>query len=131
MSPKGVIYCGGPMRGLPLHNFPAFERASAYLRDLGWEVISPAEHDLEQGFDPAQSVEEQGFDTTEALRWDIEQIVTRCNAVYMLERWEDSRGATLEHTLARALGIQVLYQSPKDTDRYVYGWSSAIPKGAV
>ncbi len=39
------VYLAGPMRGLPLFNFPAFADAAAKLRAQGYDVFSPAERD--------------------------------------------------------------------------------------
>lgn len=45
-SPLPVVYISGPMRDLPLRNFPAFDKATYSLRKTGkWFVISPAEID--------------------------------------------------------------------------------------
>ncbi|HEY6019771.1 MAG TPA: DUF4406 domain-containing protein, partial [Candidatus Paceibacterota bacterium] len=46
-------YIAGPMRGLPLFNFPCFHHAADTLRILGFEVWSPAEKDEQSGFNPA------------------------------------------------------------------------------
>ena len=48
------------MRNLPRYNFDAFDAAAYALRQDGWTVQSPAEHDRSMGFDPAGSLE--GFD---------------------------------------------------------------------
>lgn len=101
------IYLAGPMRGLPLYNFPAFESHAAALRASGHEVFSPAERDIALGFDPSRSIEEQGFDLTMAWRWNLEAILA-CEAIALMPGHEQSQGATLERLNAEALGLQVL-----------------------
>ena len=53
--PQNSIYLIGPMRGIPLYNFPAFDDAADRWRKHGWTVISPAELDREAGFDERTS----------------------------------------------------------------------------
>ena len=45
-------------------------------RERGYDVVSPAEHDLQMGFNPEIATDEQGFDVQAALRWDIEQLLS-------------------------------------------------------
>jgi hypothetical protein len=33
-----------------------------------------------------------------------------CEVVYMLQGWEQSRGASIEHNLAKELGLKIIYQ---------------------
>lgn len=113
------IYCAGPMRGIPMFNFPAFNEVSTLLRAQGWDVRSPAEHDINTGFNPDVPLEEQTFDVSEAFRWDIEQLLA-VDAVYFIDGWEGSQGATTEHAIAVSLGLQRLYQTPRDDEKYEY-----------
>lgn len=101
------VYLAGPMRGYPLYNFPAFHEAAAILRANGFEVVSPAEKDLDDGFDPTRTTQEQGFDLKAALRWDMEQVLA-VDAVVALPGWEESLGAIAEVHLALAAGTRVV-----------------------
>jgi hypothetical protein len=101
------IYLAGPMRGRVGFNFPTFAAAAAELRAFGYKVVSPAEHDLELGFDPDQPLEVQGFDLKAALAWDLEQVLT-VDAVVVLPGWSHSAGALAEVATARAVGTPVL-----------------------
>jgi hypothetical protein len=100
------VYLAGPMRGRPSYNFPAFEAATEALRELGYEVISPAEHDLEEGFDPDLTLEAQDFDLREALTWDLVQLL-QSEGVVVLPGWGHSAGALAEVAVARAAGVPV------------------------
>jgi len=40
---------------------------------------------------------------------DLHELLN-CDAIYMLKGWEDSKGAKIEHNLAKGLGIKVFYQ---------------------
>ena len=101
-----ICYLGGPMRGLPLYNFPAFKEAAIDLRKRGWEVLSPAEHDEANGFNPAIDTEES-FDLQAAMRWDIESVI-KSDTVILLPGWRTSSGVAIEISVARAVGIPVL-----------------------
>ena len=108
------IYVAGPMRGYELYNFPSFDRAASRLRYLGWDVYSPADHDRELGIDPTlpldQQPESSRWEMKQAFRWDATTIV-HCSAIFMLERWEESQGATIEHGIADMCGLRILYET--------------------
>ena len=125
------VYVAGPMRGHKLFNFPAFDKASAALRAQGWEVFSPAEHDRSSGFDPSiEDMNAQHFDVTEAFRWDI-QTLLHVDAVYFLRGWEASQGANTEHTVALSLGLQRIYEDPRDEQTYYYLPHIAFRRSAI
>jgi hypothetical protein len=95
------------MRGHYYYNFPAFLDAAEKLRVAGYTVLSPAEHDLQEGFDPGRPMEEQGFDLREALRWDVAAVL-RSDLLVFLPGWALSKGATAEYYVARAADIPTL-----------------------
>ena len=97
------IYIAGPMRGIPLFNFPAFDAAAASLRSMGWEPVNPADLDRQHGFNPATDSVTPEF-LLEAMRRDLDAI-TRVDAVALLPGWENSRGALAEIAVARWRGI--------------------------
>ena len=43
------------------------------------------------------------------MKEDI-QCLMSCAAIYMLKNWRTSKGATIEHDLAKSLGMPVFYQ---------------------
>lgn len=91
------IYIAGPMTGHPDLNFPAFHREAAYYRSQGVEVVNPAEINS----DPFAGWHD-------CMRADIRELVT-CDAIAMLPGWEKSKGANLEHHIARQLDLTVIY----------------------
>lgn len=99
------IYVAGPCTGYPDLNFPAFDAETARLRALGYEVSNPAE--INAGAMPALP-EDQIKHWRLCMRLDIPQLCT-CDAIVMLPGWEKSKGATLEHHIATALGMPVLH----------------------
>lgn len=103
-------YIAGPMRGCFLLNFPTFAEATKKLRDMGVEVISPAEEDLKEGFDPASP---QDFPLEKYEGWmkrDLAHLRT-CDTICLLPGWEQSPGAKRELQAALTMGLEViLYQ---------------------
>jgi len=108
------IYLGGPMRGLPSFNFPAFDFAAHKLRDQGHHVFSPAERDREihgnklednAAGDEKQAEKTVGFSLRAALAADTDWIANHADAIALLPGWEKSSGAQAELALAKALGL--------------------------
>lgn len=93
------IYLAGPMTGLPDLNFPAFHAEAARLRALGFDVVNPAEVNV----DP-----ELGW--ISCMKKDIPELLS-CNGVALLDGWESSRGARLERHIAEQLDMSVRLSS--------------------
>lgn len=113
--PKKRCYVAGPMRGYPNLNFPEFDRVSGMLRSQGWYVISPADHDRSLGFDPGDNREYTEQVYNELMRWDIGQVLS-ADAIYMMRNWQSSEGATVEFTVAKAIGITIMYEEDTSND---------------
>ena len=102
------LYLAGPMSGIPRWNFDAFLEAAALLRAAGYEVVSPAEIELEAGFDPDAPVTDYTpADYAAAMRRDI-QLILDVDGVALLPGWSSSRGAKVEAAVASAVGIPAL-----------------------
>ena len=107
------IYIAGPMSGIPDHNKPAFIKAEADLVALyheeEYEIFNPINHE-------ASLMVQEGLvrDTQEAYRMcmaiDCEYICTHATMIYMMKGWEHSKGAMAEWTLAKCLGLRIVYE---------------------
>jgi len=95
MTPT-TIYLAGPMTGYPEWNHPEFNRVARELRLQGHRVLNPAEN----GADESK--------TWEAYMALAVNMLSRSKAVAFLKGWERSRGAKVEHGLARTLGLPCL-----------------------
>ncbi|MNQ97696.1 Nucleoside 2-deoxyribosyltransferase [compost metagenome] len=89
-------YLAGPMTGHPDLNFPLFLAEAKRLRSAGYEVVNPAEINV----DPSKGWKE-------CMRADIAELV-KCDAIAMMPGWQQSRGASLEHHIATQLGLIVI-----------------------
>ena len=98
------IYLAGPMTGLPEFNFPAFQAAAADLRERGLEVFSPAEKDLEDGFDPKK---DKAAPLARYMQDDL-AAVCASDGVVCLPGWQSSKGVRLETMVAHYLDIPVV-----------------------
>lgn len=120
LLPGDRVYIAGPMRGIEYFNFPAFDAARDRLRKFGLNAISPADMDRAIGFDPNQIANPEGYDwrdlnkvgfnLRDALDRDVAAL-KECDAIYLLDGWEGSKGAQAEKAVAEWLGLKVVYQS--------------------
>ena len=99
------VYISGPISGATAYR-QSFEKAVEYLRHLGNEVVDPTT------IDPPSHLG-KGDITFES--WDYYmregiKLLMGCDKIYMLEGWEDSEGARLEHMIAKQLRMPTLYE---------------------
>jgi hypothetical protein len=104
-----TIYIAGPMRGKPRFNFDSFAGAAQSLRHHGWEVLSPAEADIDNGFDPDNPGEITAERYESWMRRDFDMI-KRSDSIFLLRGWQESEGARRELAFALALGLSILLQ---------------------
>lgn len=111
------VYIAGPMQGKPQYNYPAFDRARDYFLSLGWEVISPADMNRKDGFDPTQQdlimgedylfPHEVPFCVKHPIRYAKEdfirlalirdkEIIVTCDYICLLPDWQESDGVKIE-----------------------------------
>lgn len=106
------LYIAGPMTGHPDLNFPAFHAAAAEYRKKGAFVINPAEMnggDAEIAATAKLTAEQYHAHWVRCMKKDINALMT-CDGIVMLPGWQKSRGAKLEHHIARNLGLTITYK---------------------
>ena len=93
------------MTGIPQFNYPLFYSAASALRELGFEVFSPAEMDdpaiqaaaLASPDGSAKDYESAGKGTWgDFLARDVKMIADELDAIILLPEWDTSKGARLE-----------------------------------
>ena len=94
------IYVSGKISGLPFADVQdRFDGAEALLNEIGFEVVNP----LKNGLDKNRPWNEH-------LCRDIELLLP-CDAIYMMDNWIDSTGASIEYDIAVRTGKEVLFES--------------------
>ena len=91
---RGKVYISGPITGIDFGNRFAFSCARNALELCGYEVVDPSEVKLDDDASWA-----------DYMRADL-KLLLDCDFIYMLEGWEDSKGARIERELAENLGIE-------------------------
>lgn len=90
------VYVAGPVTGIEDRNKEAFYQADENLRAAGLDVINPLK------------LCEPNLSWEQAMRICLSALL-ECESVVMLEGWEQSKGACIEHSLAVALGMGIYY----------------------
>lgn len=105
-----VVYIAGPMSNKPLFNFPAFFDAEEQLLNLGYAVMNPAHNDgvtITEALEMAGSPERPNKPWAWYMKRDLPQVV-KADILCLLPGWQESKGARLEVTVAKALGIPLM-----------------------
>lgn len=119
---KKRIYIAGPMTGFPDHNIPAFNAAAKRLRAEGHFVINPVDlsslfgtpEELSDSFaayyDPSGCSDEDDGIAENVMAADL-AAVRSCNAIYLLNGWENSKGALKEVHVAIEHKLQIILEN--------------------
>lgn len=99
-----IIYISGPMTGMPSLNILEFERVEDELQMDGHVVFNPARS--------TTCGNSRRMPRRFHIRRDLHDLL-QCDAIYMLDGWEESKGAILEHAIAHELGHTIIF----DRDR--------------
>ena len=129
------VYVCGKMTGLPEYNYPKFIEVAENLRQKGFTVYNPvdAQVDLEtihevdnfmfNRLTGEKPVEEARFEWEDYMKASLKMML-ECDIVYVLDGYEDSRGANVEIQLAKQLGMYIVTESGRvlnDVEIYFKG----------
>ena len=106
-------YIGGPMTGIPQHNFPAFDAARADLERRGYAVVSPADIDRDFEITEERTAALTGRFLKAVLIEELNEIFN-CDVIFALPGWERSKGFAVEAAFARCFGIPIIAYHAKD-----------------
>lgn len=93
------LYLCGPMTGIKQYNFPKFMEEAKRLRDAGYDVVNPAEHAIQAGFDPIANPD---IVCTEEMRRKFldndKTLLDTCDGIALMSGWVSSTGCDEELT---------------------------------
>jgi hypothetical protein len=100
---KQKCYIAGKIGGLPEEEYTAkFNKAKEEVAAIGFEPVSPL--DLPHKHDKSWE---------SYMKEDL-IVMLQCQAIYLLDNWTTSPGATYEANIAKLVKIKILYQyNPK------------------
>lgn len=92
------IYIAGKITGLDNYR-ESFDQIEKVFKTFGHEVINPCKLN----------------DIYPQLTWDDYMeldmtLIRSCDAVYFMENWKNSKGATIEHEYTKQLGKEIFYE---------------------
>lgn len=93
------VYISGKITGLSFDEaFKNFEDAEQEVKDMGGIPVNPMK--LEH---------KENADWYDFMEKDLAALL-RCDGIYMLKNWGDSKGARCEYFLAKSLDLKVVFQ---------------------
>lgn len=104
------VYIAGPMSGMKDFNFPAFFEAERQLEALGYEVINPAHNDgatVQEALQSAGTPESPNKLWSYYMKRDLPHVMD-VDMLCVLPGWQNSKGASLEVAVAKALGLPLM-----------------------
>lgn len=108
---KKKVFISGPMSGYVNFNREAFMEAEKKLKDAGYSVFNPAWLNFDES-----------WNTASIMAIDMAAL-SKCDAIYQLDGWRESKGAKAEYRTAEWLGLDILSKedlvnSPKAVSNY-------------
>lgn len=97
------IYISGKISGTNLtETRKRFAAAAKELQARDFTPINPLENGL-----------------SEHDRWEAHMLkdiadLLQCKAIYMLQGWQESKGARIEHYIATKIGMHIMYEIERD-----------------
>jgi|LGVF01.2.fsa_nt_gb hypothetical protein len=101
-----MIYISGAMSGIKDYNYPEFNRVAKGLRGQGHKVFNPAEIDINTS----------GMSKVESWMAYMEvciPAIDKCKILYLLNGWQNSKGAKLELKRAIEKDLTIKLQNRK------------------
>lgn len=93
------IYISGKISGTDLtETRKRFAAVAKAMKRLGVEPVNPLENGLSE------------HDTWKAHMLKDIAALLQCKAIYMLQGWQESKGARIEYCIATEIGLHIMYE---------------------
>jgi len=96
-----LTYVAGPYRGKVRRNIRIADRVGREIAENGDFPIVP--HNNTRRWEKKTNLQHHDYIVGDLL------ILSRCDAIVMLPKWQESEGAKVEHSMARYWGLPVYY----------------------
>lgn len=94
------VYISGKITGLEYQEaYKIFEDAEKEVRNMGGVPVNPMK--LEH---------KPNADWYDFMEKDIAELL-RCEGIYMLENWGNSKGARIEYSIATQMDLKIVFQN--------------------
>ncbi len=110
------VYISGPITGIPNFNASSFCDAERSLYYSGYDIANPLRINnvINHLNEVTVTLEEHSkYPREHYLKNDVAQLI-KCDYIFFLGGWENSKGALFERQIAQELKIPTLYKSEKD-----------------
>ena len=101
---KKKVYISSKMTGLPNYNYPAFYKKAMELRNMGFEVLNPAEIGDKYGTHL----------TTSFYRRKNLEMLLQADILFIFGDVENSKGVEFEKLIARDLSLPIWREEQED-----------------
>ena len=109
MKKKKKVYISGPITGTKDY-MSRFSTAHLNLARQGYSVVNPAMVN-------AMLPEDTTYDEYMAMSFAM---LDMCDTIYMLDNWEQSKGACMEFERAVNNGLEIIYQTMPEWQKRIY-----------
>jgi hypothetical protein len=118
-DPQFRIYLSGQITNLLIEeaylNFEKAEKEAINLFSKCTIVVAPLTPKTHpiilKVINPMKLEHKENADWEDYMEKDISELL-RCQGIYMLNNWKNSRGARIEYAIALELGLPIIYQLP-------------------
>ena len=93
------VYISGPMQGHENY-IERFGKCEDMLRIQGHDAVNPAR---------LSDIIKSDMKTEDWLSIDL-SLLRVCDAIYMMDGWQDSKGSNREYGFALGLGLKIMYE---------------------
>lgn len=87
-------------------NRAEFDKAVDYFASRDFAFCNPSRIAFMNGWDATTSLS--------VIATVLLNTLLQCTHIYMLRGWENSKGATAEHAVAKWIGLEIIYQDGEE-----------------